>query len=97
MSLSGDAEVLQWLPKALFVWVVMCAIFSIAAYGLSEYHWYLIGGLATTTLRFAVLARKKVSEESQVEPVRIRPGSRPAFRGSRAPVQTFPSGSKVGP
>ena len=43
--------ILLWLPKALLVWVGMCLLFSLASYGLSEYQWYLFGGLAVVTSR----------------------------------------------
>jgi putative inorganic carbon (hco3(-)) transporter len=46
-----DGHVLLWLPKALFVWTIMCYVFSIASYGLSEYQWYLVGGLSMVCYR----------------------------------------------
>jgi O-antigen ligase len=46
-----EGHVLLWLPKALFVWTIMCYIFSIASYGLSEYQWYLVGGLSMVCYR----------------------------------------------
>jgi len=55
-SNSRDAHtpgILLWLPKSLLVWIAMCLLFSLASYGLSEYQWYLFGGLAVVTSKFA--------------------------------------------
>lgn len=32
--------------EAVFAWVVMCLVFSLASYGLSEFYWYMTGGLS---------------------------------------------------
>lgn len=39
------------LVDAMQTWITMCLIFSIAQYGLSEFHWYLFGGLSVAVLR----------------------------------------------
>lgn len=39
------------LVDAMQTWIAMCLVFSIAQYGLSEFHWYLFGGLSVATLR----------------------------------------------
>ena len=43
--------ILQWMPRALMVWTFMCLVFNLASYGLSEYQWYFIGGLAVVVMR----------------------------------------------
>lgn len=42
---------LQWLPRAIFVWMLMFLAFSFATYGLSTYAIYFMGGLAAVTQR----------------------------------------------
>jgi O-antigen ligase len=36
----------QRVADAIFAWVVMCLIFSLASYGLSEFYWYMIAGVS---------------------------------------------------
>jgi len=43
--------ILQWMPRALIVWTAMCLVFNLASYGISEYQWYFIGGLAVVVTR----------------------------------------------
>jgi O-antigen ligase len=69
---------LVWLPKALLVWMAMSLVFGLASYGLSEYQWYLFGGLTVVTLRMLR------SEPGVPEPARARVRNRTAFRGQRA-------------
>ena len=41
------------LTNAIEAWVGMALVFSLAQYGLSEYNWYLVGGLSVVLHRFA--------------------------------------------
>ena len=41
------------LVDTLQVWLWMNLIFSLASYGLSDYEWYLLGGLAVVLSRMA--------------------------------------------
>lgn len=41
------------LADAIQVWVAMGLVFSLAQYGVSEFHWYLIGGLSVVLFRLA--------------------------------------------
>jgi putative inorganic carbon (hco3(-)) transporter len=45
----------QRLADATFVWVVMCLVFSLASYGLSEFYWYMIAGLSVCLVRVVML------------------------------------------
>jgi hypothetical protein len=55
---------------AMQVWVAMNVVFSFASYGLSNYDWYLIGGLSVVMLR---LAQQKTANETGVAPGSTRP------------------------
>lgn len=50
------------LTQAIHVWILMCLVFSLAQYGLSEFHWYLVGGLSVAMLR---LVEKRVARVKQ--------------------------------
>jgi O-antigen ligase len=43
---SGNRQFYARCSGALLVLAVMCTVFSIASYGLSEFYWYLIAGLS---------------------------------------------------
>ncbi|MCL4779088.1 MAG: O-antigen ligase family protein [Gammaproteobacteria bacterium] len=43
---SGNRQFYERCSGALLVLAVMCTVFSIASYGLSEFYWYLIAGLS---------------------------------------------------
>jgi len=58
---SSDDGYMQRLGLALQAWFVMCAVFSLAQYGLSQYHWYLFGGLSVVFGRLAHQAETDVS------------------------------------
>lgn len=34
------------LAEAVYAWVVMCLVFSLASYGLSEFYWYMVAGIS---------------------------------------------------
>ena len=53
-SPQADTGFLIRLSDAIEVWVVMCVVFSMAQYGVSEFHWYLVGGISVVTLRLAL-------------------------------------------
>lgn len=36
---------------AIFAWVVMCLVFSLASYGLSEFYWYMIAGVSVALIK----------------------------------------------
>ena len=79
-----DANILLWLPKALLVWSLMCAFFSILSYGLSEYQWYLVGGLSMVCyrlLQFRIQAMAQAAKTPEdlaaVGLKKPRPGARP--------------------
>jgi hypothetical protein len=88
---AGSAEQLDdqavalysWVAKALVVWIVMCLLFSLASYGLSEYQWYLIGGLATVTLRLAAQVRPVVGNRKPS----FRRGATSATHGKEYPFE----------
>lgn len=40
----------QRCAEALFVFTMMCMVFSLASYGLSEFYWYLTAGMAVSLL-----------------------------------------------
>lgn len=44
-----SAPILVWNPPALLVWLIGYLFFSIFAYGLSTYTWYLYGGIIVAT------------------------------------------------
>jgi hypothetical protein len=44
------APILLWSPPAGLVWLIGYLFFSIAAYGLSTYTWYLSGGIIVATM-----------------------------------------------
>jgi putative inorganic carbon (hco3(-)) transporter len=46
-----DIRYLGALIDAVQVWSVMCVVFSIAQYGLSEFHWYLVAGMSAAIVR----------------------------------------------
>jgi putative inorganic carbon (HCO3(-)) transporter len=46
-----DIRYLDSLIDAVQVWSVMCLVFSIAQYGLSEFHWYLVAGMTAAIVR----------------------------------------------
>jgi putative inorganic carbon (hco3(-)) transporter len=48
---AGGAKFRLHLVDALQVWLWMNLLFSLASYGLSDYEWYLLGGLAVAMLR----------------------------------------------
>jgi hypothetical protein len=56
-KLSPDTDFgqdyLLGLANAIQVWVVMALVFSMAQYGVSEFHWYLVGGLSVVLFRLA--------------------------------------------
>lgn len=53
------------LLDAIQVWVVMCMVFSIAQYGLSEFHWYLVAGLTAAVMR---LVQARLPESAKKAP-----------------------------
>lgn len=54
---------------ATLVLALMCLVFSIASYGLSEFYWYLIAGLSVV-LRNLLLAEKRISTAAPEAAVR---------------------------
>jgi O-antigen ligase len=54
------------LVDAMETWIAMCLVFSIAQYGLSEFHWYLVGGLSVALLR---IMHRKYEEAGHAEAV----------------------------
>ena len=53
------------LNDGLFVWAIVCLVFSMAQYGVSEYHWYVLGGLVAVSCRFS--AQRRETESSCAE------------------------------
>jgi hypothetical protein len=57
-----DADHASFQPRladALQVWLWMSLLFSLASYGLSDYDWYLLGGLAVALKRMAMAPSAK--------------------------------------
>ncbi len=52
-STAHDGAFLMRLAEAVHVWVIMCLVFSLAQYGISEFHWYLMGGISVAMYRQA--------------------------------------------
>ena len=46
-----DLRYVMRLSEAIFAWVVMCLVFSMASYGLSEFYWYLVAGISVALVR----------------------------------------------
>jgi hypothetical protein len=62
-DLANQSGVLTWVPKALLVWITTNLVFSLAAYGLSNYDWYLVGGLAVCVARLMQERRPQPAAE----------------------------------
>lgn len=41
-----DVSYAARLAEAVYAWVVMCLVFSLASYGLSEFYWYMVAGIS---------------------------------------------------
>lgn len=62
LKASYDSDIfLVEMVNAMQVWIVLALIFSMASYGLSEYTWYLFGGISAVLLR--------LTETKQEEPI----------------------------
>ena len=48
---ADDLLYVMRLSEAIFAWVIMCLVFSLASYGLSEFYWYLVAGLSVALVR----------------------------------------------
>lgn len=47
------ADYYSRLALAIRAFAIMCLVFSLAQYGVSEFHWYLVGGLSVVLTRLA--------------------------------------------
>lgn len=63
-SEDGHWQFYERCTGATLVLVLMCLVFSIASYGLSEFYWYLIAGLSVA-LRNLLLAEIRLPEVSE--------------------------------
>jgi O-antigen ligase len=54
------------LVDALQVWLWMNVLFSLASYGLSDYEWYVLGGLAVSLKRMAAAGGSRASAAPQM-------------------------------
>jgi O-antigen ligase len=61
---DGHCQFYERCTGATLVLVLMCLVFSIASYGLSELYWYLIAGLSVA-LRNLLLAEIQLPDDSQ--------------------------------
>ena len=43
---DSDVGYAARLAEAVYAWVVMCLVFSLASYGLSEFYWYMVAGIS---------------------------------------------------
>lgn len=51
----------QRCADATLAWVVMCLVFSMASYGLSEFYWYMIAGLSVCLVNVVALEERMLS------------------------------------
>lgn len=61
---DGDRQFYERCTGAILVLVLMCLVFSIASYGLSELYWYLIAGLSVV-LRNLLLTEIRLPDDNQ--------------------------------
>jgi putative inorganic carbon (hco3(-)) transporter len=87
-NIDARLTFLQRVANSLVVVVAVDLLFSLAAFGLSEPYWYLIGGLSVITMQLAIRLAppaKAVASQAAAAPLQ-----RPASRGARV-MGLFPS------
>ena len=51
---AGLQQSIEGVLPAMTIWLPMAVVFSLAQYGITEWHWYLIGGLVVSATRLGV-------------------------------------------
>jgi O-antigen ligase len=72
---TGDSYTNRFLT-AMQVWFAMSIVFSLASYGLSNYDWYLFGGMAVAMARMRAASQIVGTTEPRAGLPRTRQGSR---------------------
>lgn len=81
---SKDNSFVLRLSEGVLAWAAVCLVFSMAQYGLSEYHFYVIGGLAVASSR--IMRQAKTTAGNAAESVGSTSANAVAEPEGRPPI-----------